>query len=172
MKQGNIVDCFCLYISNFSLFFFFSFLLKYSWFYSVVSITAVQQSDSVIYTRAVLSYSIVSNSLQPHGLYPTRFLYPWGFSRQEYWSGLPSSPQGIFSTQRLNPGLPHCRQILYCLSHQESPTTREAHKYTHTFPFIIFFFHYGPSQDTEHSSLYYMAGLCHPSIPHVKAYIY
>ena len=28
--------------------------------------------------------------------------------------------QGIFWTQELNPGLPHCRQILYCLSHQES----------------------------------------------------
>ena len=28
--------------------------------------------------------------------------------------------QGIFPTQGLNPGLPHCRQILHCLSHQES----------------------------------------------------
>ena len=26
--------------------------------------------------------------------------------------------QGIFPTQGLNPGLPHCRQILYHLSHQ------------------------------------------------------
>ena len=29
--------------------------------------------------------------------------------------------QGIFPTQGLNPGPPHCRQILYQLSHQESP---------------------------------------------------
>ena len=29
--------------------------------------------------------------------------------------------QGIFPTQGLNPGLPHCRWILYCLSHQERP---------------------------------------------------
>ena len=29
--------------------------------------------------------------------------------------------QGIFPTQGLNPGLPHCRHILYHLSHQESP---------------------------------------------------
>ena len=29
--------------------------------------------------------------------------------------------QGIFPTQGLNPGLPHCRQILYHLSHQKSP---------------------------------------------------
>ena len=28
--------------------------------------------------------------------------------------------QGIFLTQRSNSGLPHCRQILYHLSHQES----------------------------------------------------
>ena len=28
--------------------------------------------------------------------------------------------QGIFLTQGLNPGLPHCRQILYLLSHQGS----------------------------------------------------
>ena len=28
---------------------------------------------------------------------------------------------GIFPTQGLNPGLPHCRQILYQLSHKGSP---------------------------------------------------
>ena len=28
--------------------------------------------------------------------------------------------QGIFPTPGLNPGLLHCRQILYCLSHQEA----------------------------------------------------
>ena len=40
-----------------------------------------------------------------------------GFSRQEYWSGLPF-PSGIFPTQGLNPGLLYWRQILYCLNHQ------------------------------------------------------
>ena len=29
--------------------------------------------------------------------------------------------QGIFHTQELNLGLPHCKWILYCLSHQGSP---------------------------------------------------
>ena len=38
-----------------------------------------------------------------------------GFSRQECWSGLP------FLTQESNSGLPHCRQMLYRLSHQGSP---------------------------------------------------
>ena len=39
---------------------------------------------------------------------------PMGFSRQEYWSGFP--------TQGSNLGLPHCRQMLYHLSHQRSPS--------------------------------------------------
>ena len=42
----------------------------------------------------VLGPSVMSNSLRPHGPYPTRLLCPWGFSRQEYWSGLPCPPPG------------------------------------------------------------------------------
>ena len=33
--------------------------------------------------------------------------------------------QGVFPTQGLNPDLPHCRQILYRLSHQGSPRIPE-----------------------------------------------
>ena len=43
-----------------------------------------------------------------------------GILRQGHWSGLPSLLQGIFPSQGLNPGLLHCRQILYCLSHQDT----------------------------------------------------
>ena len=43
------------------------------------------------------------------------------FSRQEYWSGSCALRQGIFPTQGSNPGLAHCRQMLYQLSYQESP---------------------------------------------------
>ena len=43
-----------------------------------------------------------------------------GFSRQEYWSGCRVLLQGILLTQGSNPGLPHCGQTLYHLSHQES----------------------------------------------------
>ena len=52
---------------------------------------------------------------------------PPGFSIHEIlqarileWVAIPS-PQGIFPTQVLNPGLPYCRQILYHLSHQRIP---------------------------------------------------
>ena len=41
-----------------------------------------------------------------------------GFSRQEYWSGWPFPSPGDLPDQGSNPGLPHCRQTLYCLSHQ------------------------------------------------------
>ena len=41
-----------------------------------------------------------------------------GFSRQEYWSSCHFLLQEIFLTQGLNPGLLHCRQTFYRLSHQ------------------------------------------------------
>ena len=44
-----------------------------------------------------------------------------GILQQGYWSRLPFPSPGIFPTQGLNPGLPHCRQTLYHLSHQGSP---------------------------------------------------
>ena len=46
-----------------------------------------------------------------------------GFSRQEYWSGLPFPSPGNLPTQGSNPGLPHCRQTLYRLSHQGTSKT-------------------------------------------------
>ena len=50
-----------------------------------------------------------------------RLLCPQWFSRQESWSGIHALLQGIFPTQGTNSGLPHCRWILYYLSHQGSP---------------------------------------------------
>ena len=48
------------------------------------------------------------------------------FSRPEYWSGYSLSLlQEIIPTHRLNPGLPHCRQILYQLSDKGRPRIRE-----------------------------------------------
>ena len=47
------------------------------------------------------------------------------FSRPQYWTGSLSCLQGIFPTQGLKPGPPHCRQILYQLSHKGSPRILE-----------------------------------------------
>ena len=54
----------------------------------------------------VLNHSIVSNSLRPHGLQPARLLYPWGFSRQEYWSGLPFLCPGDLPHPGIEPASP------------------------------------------------------------------
>ena len=58
------------------------------------------------------------------------FVTPWtvayqvppsiGFSRQKYWSGLPFPSPGELPNPGIEPGLPHCRQMLYHLSHQGS----------------------------------------------------
>ena len=58
----------------------------------------------------------MSDSLQPNGLYS-----PWTSPGQNTGVDSRSLLQGIFPTQGLNPGLPHCRQILYQLSHKGSP---------------------------------------------------
>ena len=43
---------------------------------------------------------------------------PWNSPSKNTGVGSHSLLQGIFLTQGSNPGLLHCRQILYCLSHQ------------------------------------------------------
>ena len=62
------------------------------------------------------SRSVVSDFLWPHGLYS-----PWNSPVQNTRMGILSLLQGIFPTQGMNPGLPHCRQIPYQLSHRGSP---------------------------------------------------
>ena len=68
-----------------------------------------------------VSFSVVSNSLRPHGLYPARLLWSWNSPGKNTGVGIHSLLQGIFLTQGSNPGFPHCGQILCHLSHQGSP---------------------------------------------------
>ena len=98
----------------------------------------------------LLSRFIVSDSVWPHRRQPTRLSRPWdspgkntgvgchfllhsmkvksqsevaqsGLTPgQNTGVGCHSLLQGIFPTKGLNPGVPHCRQILYQLSHQGS----------------------------------------------------
>ena len=55
---------------------------------------------------AVLSCSVVSDSLRPHRLQPTKLLYLWGFARQKYWRGLPCPPPGDLSSPGIKPRFP------------------------------------------------------------------
>ena len=51
---------------------------------------------------------------------PPRFLCLWDSPGKSTGEGSHSLLQGIFPTQESNRSLSHCRQILYCLSHQGS----------------------------------------------------
>ena len=101
--------------------------------FSLSSFTFIKR----IFSSSLLSaISVVSSawtwklkSLSPVGLFATLWTVAYqaplsmGFSQQEYWSRLPfPSPgdhfhlQGIFPIQGSNPGLPHCMQMLICIS--------------------------------------------------------
>ena len=72
------------------------------------------------YTCKSESSSLVSDSLRPHGLYS-----PWNSPGQNTGVGSLSFLQGTLPTQGLNPGLLHCRWILYQLSYEGSQYTWE-----------------------------------------------
>ena len=58
---------------------------------------------------AVLSHSVVCDSIQPHGLQPTRdreSLCLQGFSSKEYWSELPCPPPEDLPKPRIKPRSP------------------------------------------------------------------
>ena len=67
------------------------------------------------YICAVLSSSVMSDSLQSHGLEAARLLCSWGFSRQEDWSGLPCPSPGDLP----NPGI----EPRSCALHADSLTS-------------------------------------------------
>ena len=62
----------------------------------------------------------MSDSWWPHGLYRL-----WNSPGQNTGVGSLSLIQGIFPIQGSNPGHPHCRRLLYQLSHKASPTILE-----------------------------------------------
>ena len=62
----------------------------------------------------------MSDSLRPQGLNS-----PWNSLGQNTGVGSLSLLQKIFSTQEVNPGLLHFRQILYQLSHKEALSTKK-----------------------------------------------
>ena len=63
------------------------------------------------------THSVVSDSLRSHGLYSPR-----NSPGQNTGVGSLSLLPGIFPPQGSNPGFPHCRWIIYQLSHKGSPS--------------------------------------------------
>ena len=69
-----------------------------------------------------------SCDLWTYGPIARRLLCPWEFPSKNTGVGCHFLLQGIFLTQEPNPGLQHCRQILYRPSQVGSPTCRGATK--------------------------------------------
>ena len=88
--------------------------------------------------------SVVSDSLQPRGLYS-----PWDSPDQNTGVGSLSLLQEIFPTQGANTGLPHCRLIVYHLSHQGSPRILE---------WVVYSFSRGSSQPRNWTGVSCIAG--------------
>ena len=61
----------------------------------------------ICYLRCVfvLSCSVVSDPATPWTA-PASLLCPWGFSRQEYWSGLPFPTPGVLPNPGIKPRSP------------------------------------------------------------------
>ena len=87
---------------------------------------------------------VVSDSLRPYRLYS-----PWYSLGPNTEVGSLSLLQGIFPTQGSIPGLPHCRRILYQLSHKGGPRILEWVRY----PFSS-----GSSKPKNRTRVFWIAG--------------
>ena len=90
--------------------------IKDMWYIYNEIFSSVAQSCSTVcnpmnHRKWSESRSVMSVSLQPHGLYSS-----WNSPGQNTGVGSLSLLQGLFPTQGLNPGLPHCRWIYYQMS--------------------------------------------------------
>ena len=67
----------------------------------------VKEKCLYLFLECVYVCSVVSDSLRPHGLYPTRLICPWNFPGKNTGVGCHFLFQGIFLTQGLNLHLLH-----------------------------------------------------------------
>ena len=94
LKRIRVCVCVCVLLNHFT-----------------VHLKLKQHCKSTMKESESESHSVVSDSFGPHGISPG----------QNTGVGSLSLLQRLFPTQGSNPGLPHCRQILYQLKHQGSP---------------------------------------------------
>ena len=106
----------------------FKFLLEYSGFIVCVSFRCTTKWISYIYIHThTHTHTHIYVKVKVTQSCPTLCdsmdctVRSWNSPGQNTEVGSLFLLQGIFPTQRSNPGLPHCRQILYQLSHQGSP---------------------------------------------------
>ena len=82
--------------------------------------------------------SVMSDSSQPHGQYPTILFCPRNSPSKNTRVGSLSLLQGIFPTHRLKTGLPHCRQILDWAT-REAPWPQNGIAGSYSSPRLTFF---------------------------------
>ena len=123
--------------------FLFSFMSKYFLIFFVISLIELHCLISTILWifqfflywywtsfACMLSHSVVSDSLRPYGLWPTRLLCPWNFPGKNTRVGCHFLLQGIFPSQGTNPSLLwllHWPTDSLSLSHLGSLTTSFSH---------------------------------------------
>ena len=92
---------------------------SFQWLFSVNFLNRNRTYSAVNLGSAEVKWNesclVMSNSLGSHGLYN-----PWNSPGQNTGMNSLSLLQGIFPIQGSNPGLPHCRWILYQLSQKGS----------------------------------------------------
>ena len=98
----------------------------------------------------------------PLTIYTTWLYSPWNSPGPNTGVGSLSLLQGIFPTQASNPGLLHCNQILYCLSHQGSSRILEL---------VAYPFSRGSSRPRNQTGMSYIVGRFFTSW-NINAYIW
>ena len=111
-----------------------------------------------------VSHSVVSDSLWPHGQKPTRLFCQWNSHSKNTGVGIPFSVhsllQGIFPTQRQNPGRLHCR------SHQGSPEPLSLPKYANLHCLLTFFCLTFKALYNHHHTIFLSSFITHVTLPH------
>ena len=97
----------------------------YIWKFSVQVLLKPNLKDFEYYLVSMWKSESENCSVTSDSSWHNRLYSPWNFPGQNTGIGSCSLLQGILPTQRSNPGLPHCRWILYQLSHQGSPRILE-----------------------------------------------
>ena len=101
------------------------------WCYIRLKLLWAKNSDQFLIVQPSKIYHQAHHLLkvQVTQLYPTlcdSMDYPWNSPGQNTGVGSHSLLQGIFPAQGSSPGLPHCRRILYQLSHRGTQSTEES----------------------------------------------
>ena len=88
-----------LYVAIIIIVAYFHCLQKQLWSFEKKSYRQIEEKHTYNWKSESVSHSVLSDSLQPSGLQPTKFLCPWDSPGKNSWVGSHSFLQGIFLNQ-------------------------------------------------------------------------